>query len=50
MSELLAKETKFFLRMLAASEPGLAEQARVLYREAHELHRICASMFRKCRE
>ena len=45
-----AKETKFFLRMLVASEPGLADEARALYREAHELHLILASMFRKCRE
>ena len=45
-----AKETKFFLRMLVASEPGLADEARVLYREAHELHLILASMFRKSRE
>jgi four helix bundle protein len=42
-----AKETKFFLRMLAASEPGLADEARDLYREAKELHLIFASMFRK---
>jgi four helix bundle protein len=44
-----AKETKFFLRMLAASEPALVEEARALYREGHELHRIFASMFRKTR-
>jgi four helix bundle protein len=42
-----AKETKFFLRMVAAAEPKLAEQARVLYREAKELHLIFASMYRK---
>ncbi len=42
-----AKETKFFLRMIAASEPGLAEEARQLYREAKELHLIFASIFRK---
>lgn len=41
-----AKETKFFLRMVAASEPNLIDQARKLYREAHELHLIFASMFR----
>src|SRR6266446_5100735 len=29
-----AKETKFFLRMVAASEAGLADEARRLYREA----------------
>ena len=42
-----AKETKFFLRMIAASEPGLAEEARTLYREAKELHLIFASIYRK---
>ena len=42
-----AKETRFFLRMLAAAEPKLADEARILYREARELHLIFASMFRK---
>jgi len=42
-----AKETKFFLRMIAASEPKLADQARDLYREAKELHLIFASIYRK---
>jgi four helix bundle protein len=42
-----AKETKFFLRMVAASEPKLADGARQLYREAKELHLIFASIFRK---
>jgi four helix bundle protein len=42
-----AKETRFFLRMVAASEPPLADEARELYREATELIRIFASMHRK---
>ena len=42
-----AKESKFFLRMIAASEKNLVEGARELYREAHELHMIFASIFRK---
>ena len=42
-----AKETKFFLRMVAASEPQLAEEARNLYREANELLLILSSMRRK---
>ena len=42
-----AKETKFFLRMVAASEPALVDEARKLYREAKELHLIFASMYRK---
>jgi four helix bundle protein len=42
-----AKETKFFLRMIAAAEPKLAEEARALYREARELHLIFAAIYRK---
>jgi len=42
-----AKETKFFLRMVVASEPQLAEEARPLYREGHELLCIFASMRKK---
>jgi len=41
-----AKETKFFLRMIAASEPTLAQEARELYREGNELHMVFASIFR----
>lgn len=42
-----AKETKFFLRMVATSEPKLADEARLLYREAKELHLIFCSIYRK---
>jgi four helix bundle protein len=42
-----AKETRFFLRMIAASEPPLAEEARRLYREAKELHLIFAAIYRR---
>ena len=42
-----AKETKYFLRLIAAAEPRLAEEARALYREAKELHLILASMYRQ---
>jgi hypothetical protein len=42
-----AKETKHFLRMIAAAEPDLIQEARERYRECHELHMIFASMFRK---
>ena len=41
-----AKETKFFLRMIAAAEPTLAPEARELFREAKELHLIFCSMYR----
>jgi four helix bundle protein len=42
-----AKESKFFLRMIAASEPRLADEARVLDREVNELHLIFCSIYRK---
>jgi four helix bundle protein len=42
-----AKETKYFLRLIAAAEPKLADEARALYREAKELHLIFATMFRQ---
>ena len=42
-----AKETKFFLRMVVAAEPGLAAEAREFFREAKELHLIFASIYRK---
>jgi four helix bundle protein len=42
-----AKETKYFLRLIAAAEPRLADEARALFREAKELHLIFASMYRQ---
>ena len=42
-----AHETKLFLRLAAATDPKLADEARTLYREANELHLIFASIFRK---
>jgi hypothetical protein len=42
-----AKETKYFLRMVATSEPTLADEARQLFGEAKELHLIFAAIFRK---
>ena len=42
-----AKETKYFLRMVAVAEPKLADEARQLFREAKELHLIFAAIFRK---
>ena len=42
-----AKETRHFLRMVAAAEPTLAPEARDLYREATELLKIFSSMHRK---
>jgi hypothetical protein len=42
-----SKEAMFFLRMVAASEEGLAEEARELWREAKELNLIFGSIWRK---
>jgi four helix bundle protein len=41
------RETKHWLRMIAVAEPGFAEKARPLWREAHELQLIFATIFRK---
>ena len=42
-----ARETKFFLRMIATAEPSLKGEARVLWQEAKELHLIFAAIFRR---
>ncbi|MDB5309806.1 MAG: hypothetical protein JWO38_4008 [Gemmataceae bacterium] len=42
-----ARETKHWLRMIAAADPDHAERSRTLWREANELHMIFASIFRK---
>lgn len=42
-----ARETKHWLRMLAAAEPGYAAAARDLWKEANELFLIFAAIFRK---
>jgi four helix bundle protein len=42
-----SKETMFFLRMVAASESSLAEEARALWREAKELNLIFGAIWRK---
>ena len=42
-----ARETKHWLRMIAAAVPDHADAARHLWREANELHLIFASIFRK---
>ena len=41
-----ARETKFFLRMIAKAEPNLRESARPLWQEAKELHVISAKICR----
>jgi four helix bundle protein len=42
-----SKETMFFLRLIAAAEPDLATEARVLWREAKELNLIFGAIWRK---
>ena len=40
-------ETKHWYRMIAAAEPDFAERSRTLWREAHELLLIFATIYRK---
>lgn len=42
-----AKETRFFLRMIATAEPDLKADARILWQEARELNLIFSSIWRK---
>jgi|SRR5882724_2981798 len=42
-----ARETKLWLRMVAAAEPSLKFEARTLWQEAKELHLIFAAIWRK---
>lgn len=42
-----SKETMFFLRMIASSEPTLATEARTLWREAKELNLIFGAIWRR---
>ncbi len=42
-----ARESKYWLRMLASAEKDRAGAARVLWREAHELTLIFVAIFRK---
>lgn len=41
-----ARETKYFLRMIAVAEPFLKDEARELWREACELHLIFSRIWR----
>jgi four helix bundle protein len=41
-----ARESKHWLRMMAAAEPDLKEEARRLWQEAKELHLIFATIIR----
>jgi four helix bundle protein len=41
-----ARETKYWLRMIAAAVPGAKDDSRRLWREAKELHLIFAAIWR----
>jgi len=41
-----ANETKYWLRMAAAAEPKVQEEARTIWQEANELHRIFKASFK----
>lgn len=43
-----ARESKYWLRMIATAEPSMKTDARVLWKEAKELHLIFASNYRRC--
>ncbi len=42
-----SRETRFFLRMVAAAQPDLKPEARKLWQEAKELNLIFSSIWRK---
>ena len=42
-----SRETKLWLRMIVAAEPGLKTEARKIWQEAKELHLIFAAIWRK---
>jgi four helix bundle protein len=43
-----SRETKYWLRMLAAAEPAMQNDARVLWQEAKELNLIFGKIRRSC--
>jgi four helix bundle protein len=45
-----AREAKFFLRMIATAEEGLKNDARIVWREAKELHLIFSAIWRNSSE
>lgn len=44
-----AKETKFFLEMIATADEKLASDARILWKEANELNKIMSTIIYKIR-
>ncbi len=45
-----ARESKHFLRMIARASPQHKEEARLLWKEAQELHLIFGAMYRKAKD
>ena len=45
-----ARETKYWLRMIASAEPTMKPDARPLWQEAKELHLIFARIFRSSKQ
>ena len=43
-----ARESKYWIRMIVAAEPGLREPAKAVWREAHELNLIFGKIRRTC--
>jgi four helix bundle protein len=48
LSRRESKETKRHLRMVVAAEPQLRDEARPLWKEAHELNLIFGAIHRRC--
>lgn len=44
------KETKYWLELIAHNNPILTEEVRLLWKEAHELNLILATIIRKCKD
>ncbi len=45
-----ARETKYWLRMIAVAVPDLTKEARILWQEAKELHLILNAISRKVKK
>jgi len=50
ISKKEAKETKYWLALIAHTSPNFKDEARVLWKEAQELNLILATIIRKCKE
>lgn len=50
ISKKESRETKYWLRMIAVSNENLKNQARILWKEAHEFNLIFAAIIRSARK